>query len=150
MPQRYKIFYTSTAERDITKKLMYIMQQYRDTALAERWYNRLRALIQENLTAFPAKYPLYDVEPWSAEGIRQYVTRNDVILYSVDETRSCVYIRSVCTRGRDLELHLSEQSESVEQNEKSSNRCSFFYHKPLISRPDGRLRICDDLYNAEK
>ena len=61
MPQRYKIFYTSTAERDITEKLMYIMQQYRDTALAERWYNRLRALIQENLTAFPAKYPLYDV-----------------------------------------------------------------------------------------
>lgn len=41
---------------------MYIMQQYRNTVLAERWYNRLRALIQENLTAFPAKYPLYDVE----------------------------------------------------------------------------------------
>ena len=65
MPQRYKIFYTSTAERDITEKLMYIMQQYRDTALAERWYNRLCALLQENLTAFPAKYSLYDVEPWS-------------------------------------------------------------------------------------
>ena len=48
MPQRYKIFYTSTAEQDITEKLMYIMQQYRDTALAEQWYNRLRALIQEN------------------------------------------------------------------------------------------------------
>ena len=39
MPQRYKIFYTSTAERDITEKLMYIMQQYRDTALAEWWDN---------------------------------------------------------------------------------------------------------------
>ena len=114
MPQRYKIFYTSTAERDITEKLMYIMQQYRDTALAERWYNLLCAFIQENLTAFQAKYPLYDVEPWSSAGIRQYVTRNDVILYSVDENRSCVYIRSVCTRGRDLDLHLSEQSESVE------------------------------------
>ena len=114
MPQRYKIFYTSTAERDITEKLMYIMQQYRDTALAEQWYNRLRALIQENLTAFPSKYPLYDVEPWSSAGIRQYVTRNDVVLYSVDENRSCVYIRSVCTRGRDLDLHLSEQSERVE------------------------------------
>lgn len=48
MPQRYKILYTSTAERDITEELMYIMQQYRDTALAEQWYNRLRALIQEN------------------------------------------------------------------------------------------------------
>ena len=114
MPQRYKIFYTSTAEQDITEKLMYIMQQYRDTALAERWYNRLRALIQENLTAFPAKYPLYDVEPWSSAGIRQYVTQNDVILYSVDEIHSYVYIRSICTRGRDLDLHLSEQSESIE------------------------------------
>ncbi len=46
MPQRYKIFYTSTAEQDITEKLMYIMQQYRDTALAEQWYNRLRALMR--------------------------------------------------------------------------------------------------------
>ena len=44
---------------------MYIMQQYRDTALAERWDKRLCALLQENLTAFPAKYSLYDVEPWS-------------------------------------------------------------------------------------
>ena len=114
MPQRYKIFYTSTAEQDITEKLMYIMQQYRNTVLAERWYNRLRALIQENLTVFPAKYPLYDVEPWSSAGIRQYVTRNDVILYSVDEIHSYVYIRSVCTRGRNLDLHLSEQSESAE------------------------------------
>lgn len=114
MPQGYKIFYTSTAERDITEKLMYIMQQYRNTALAERWYNRLRTLIQENLTAFPAKYPLYDVEPWSSAGIRQYVTRNDVILYSVDEIHSYVYIRSGCTRGRNLDLHLSEQSESIE------------------------------------
>ena len=26
---------------------------------------RLCALLQENLTAFPAKYPLYDVELWS-------------------------------------------------------------------------------------
>ena len=90
------------------------MQQYRNTVLAERWYNRLRALIQENLTVFPAKYPLYDVEPWSSAGIRQCVTRNDVILYSVDEIHSYVYIRSVCTRGRNLDLHLSEQSESIE------------------------------------
>ena len=75
---------------------------------------RLCALLQENLTAFPAKYPLYDVEPWSSAGIRQYATRNDVILYSVDEIHSYVHIRSVCTRGRNLDLHLSEQSESIE------------------------------------
>ena len=79
---------------------MYIMQQYRDTALAERWYNRLCALLQENLTAFPAKYPLYDVEPWS-KTIRAAIA-------------------------------------------------ALFYHKPLISRPDGRLTSCDDLYCDQK
>ena len=34
-----KVKDTSAAERDITEKPMYIMQQYRDTALAERWDN---------------------------------------------------------------------------------------------------------------
>lgn len=80
---------------------MYIMQQYRDTALAERWYNRLCALLQENLTAFPAKYSLYDVEPWS-------------------------------------------------KTKRAAIAALFFYHEPLISRPDGRLGICNDLYFAKK
>ena len=92
MPQGYKIFYTSTAEQNITEKLMYIMQQYRDTALAERWYNRLRTLIQENLTAFLAKYSLYDVEPWS-------------------------------------------------KTKRAAIAALFFYHKPLISRPENLRRL---------
>ena len=79
----------------------YFMQQYRNTALAERWYNRLRALIQENLTAFPAKYPLYDVELWS-------------------------------------------------KTKRAAIAALFFYHNPLISRPDGRPRICNNLYFAKK
>ena len=33
-------------------------------------------------------------------------TRNDVVLYSVDERAGVVYIRGVCTRGRDLSAHL--------------------------------------------
>ena len=71
---------------------MYIMQQYRDIALAERWYNRLRALIQENLTAFLAKYSLYDVEPWS-------------------------------------------------KTKRAAIAALFFYHKPLISRPENLRRL---------
>ena len=147
MPQRYEIFYTSTAEQNITERLMYIMQQYRDTALAERWYNRLRALIQENLTAFPAKYPLYDVEPWSSAEIRQYVTRNDVILYSVDENRSCVYIRSVCTRAVEIWIYTCRSRVRVwSKTKRAAIAALFFYHKPLISR----LTSCDDLYCDQK
>ena len=63
--------------------------------------NRLRALLQENLTAFPAKYPLYDVEPWS-------------------------------------------------ETKRAAIAALFFYHNPLISRPDGRLTSCDDLYCDQK
>ncbi len=33
----------------------------------------------------------------------------DVVLYSVDEKAEAVYIRAVCTRGRDLAAHLAEQ-----------------------------------------
>ena len=50
VPQRYKIFYTSTAERDITEKLMYIMQQYRYGF--GRTVTTPLHFAQENLTAF--------------------------------------------------------------------------------------------------
>ena len=43
--------------------------------------------------------------------MRLFVTRNDVVLYSVDQTAAVVYIRAVCTRGRDLSAHLEHQEQ---------------------------------------
>lgn len=108
---RYKIIYTETAIRDIEEKADYIAFQLHDPELAQVWYQRLRAELQENLSTFPLKYPLYDVEPWNRKEIRQFVTRNDVILYSVDQKAQQIYIRSVCTRGRDLAAHLAQQDQ---------------------------------------
>lgn len=105
--QRYEIFYTQTAIEDIDEKVDYIMFQLHDPNLAETWYFRLRNLIQDGLSSFPLKYPLYDVEPWRERGIRLFVTRNDVVLYSVDAAAHIVYIHGVCTRGQDLSAHLS-------------------------------------------
>lgn len=109
--QQYKIFYTQVATEDIEEKADYIAFQLHDSDLAEKWYFRLRKLILENLSTFPLKYSLYDVEPWKTIGIRQFVTRNDVVLYSVDTATHTVYIRAVCTRGQDVAAHLeaSEQ-----------------------------------------
>lgn len=84
----------------------YISLNLREPVLAERWYLRLRAEILEDLTRFPYKYPLCHVETWARKGVRQFVFRNDVILYSVDETERLIYIRAVCTKGRDLGIHL--------------------------------------------
>lgn len=106
--QQYEIAYTETSILDMEEKADYIALQLHDPVLAERWYLRLRKAIQEDLTSFPLKYPLYDVSPWNERGVRLFLTRNDVVLYHVDEERHVVYIRGVCTRGRDLASHLDE------------------------------------------
>jgi len=107
--RRYEIIYTETAVQDIEEKADYIAVQFRDPDLAENWYLRLKEDLQKQLSTFPLKYPLYHVEPWNQRGIREYISRNDVVLYSVDEETERVYIRAVCTRGRDLAAHLREQ-----------------------------------------
>ena len=104
----YQIFYTDSAVNDIEAKADYILRKFRDPHLAEVWYLRLRDEIQEDLSFLPYKYQLYDVEPWNQKGIRLFLTRNDVVLYSVDDSAHAVYIRAVCTRGRDLSAHLAE------------------------------------------
>ena len=106
---RYKVVYAESAIRDIEEKVDYIAVQFRDPELAERWYLSLRSSIQEQLTTFPHKFQLYSVEPWNQRGIRQYITRNDVVLYHVDDEMRIVYIRAVCTKGRNLLAHLAEQ-----------------------------------------
>ena len=104
--QNYKIVYTQTAIEDIEEKADYIAFQLCDPELAEKWYFRLREQIQESLSTFPFKYSLYTREPWEKQGIRQFISRNDVVLYSVDTAQNIVFIRAVCTKGRDLSAHL--------------------------------------------
>ena len=104
--RRLDIAYTETAIQDIEEKAAYISHQLRDASAAETWYFRLRRTIQEDLSTFPYKFPLYDRAPWNKRGIRFMTTRSDVVLYSVDERAGVVYIRGVCTRGRDLSAHL--------------------------------------------
>ena len=74
--------------------------------MAETWYLRLWTELSSVLCQFPLKFPLYPVEKWRDKGIRQLTFRNDVILYSVDQARHSVYIWAVCTKGRDLSIHL--------------------------------------------
>ena len=107
--QRYEIIYTEAAAQDIEEKADHIATQFCDPELAETWYFRLKADIQKNLATFPLKFPLYDVEPWNKRGIREYISRSDVILYSVNEETQRVYIRVVCTKGRDLATQLKSK-----------------------------------------
>jgi len=100
--KRYEVVYTETAVRDMEQKSDYITWHFGAPDLAETWYFRLRADIQEGLSTFPYKFQIYDVPPWNERGIRLYLSRNDVILYRVDEAQSRVYIEGVYTKGKDL------------------------------------------------
>lgn len=110
MDKIYRIIYTESAIQDMEEKADYISFNLHDPALAEIWYLRLIAEIQEDLTQFPYKYSLYHTQKWRAKGIRQFTFRNDVILYSVNEEEQIVYIRAVCTKGRDLTAHLEKNT----------------------------------------
>lgn len=108
MNKKYQIIYTESAIQDMEEKADYISFNLHDPDLAETWYLRLRTEILRNLTQFPYKYPLYHIQKWRDKGIRQFTFRNDVILYSINEEEQIVYIRVVCTKGRDLAAHLEE------------------------------------------
>lgn len=110
--QPYKIVYTESAILDIEEKADYIECKFRDSMLAQTWYLRLRDAIQNELSQFPFMNGLYNQSPWEEKGIRLMLFRNDVILYSVDKPNSTVYIRAVCTRGRDLATHLEQETDT--------------------------------------
>lgn len=107
--RRYEVIYSNEAIGDIENKADYIAAKFRDPALAEEWYLRLRADIQDQLTTFPSKFHPYTGLPEDGQPIRLYVTRNDIVAYSVDEDAGKVHILAVCTKGRNLMEHLSKQ-----------------------------------------
>lgn len=100
--KRYEIVYTETAEQQILEKADYITWQFGAPDLAEVWYERLCTDIQKDLTTFPHKFQFYDASPWRERQIRLYLSRNDVVLYRVDETQGVVYIEAAFTKGKDL------------------------------------------------
>lgn len=116
MNKTYQIIFTESAVRDLEEKADYISLNLRDPDLAETWYLRLRAEIIQDLRQFPFKYPPYSVGEWGNRGIRQFVFRNDVVLYSIDEKEQIVYIRMVCTKGRDVAAHIAARDLSGPAN----------------------------------
>jgi len=104
---QYEIIYTESAISDILEKADYIAETLNENDLALKWYQRLREHIQKNLTVFPHMYPPYNREPWKSKGYRLMTTANDVVLYTVEEIEHTVHVHAVCTRGRDLNKHLS-------------------------------------------
>ena len=106
--KRYRIQYSEAAEEDIFAKAEYIEKVYRDSRLAYRWYTRLRNQITEDLSFLPYKYQPYPAGSWADKGVREYIFRNDIVLYSNDEPRSTIIIHAVFTKGKNIAEDISD------------------------------------------
>ena len=100
--KRYSVQYSESAEEDILAKAEYIEKVYRDSRLAFTWYTRLRNQIAKDLSFLPYKYQPYPAGPWAEMGVREYILRNDIVLYSIDESNAAVIIHAVFTRGKNI------------------------------------------------
>ena len=107
--RKYAILYTQTAEEDILSKAEYIEKVFRDSRLAYTWYTRLRTQIEKDLSFLPYKYQLYSGGSWTEKGVREFILRNDIVLYSIDEPRSAVIIHAVFTRGKNIAEDTSDE-----------------------------------------
>ena len=100
--KHFTILYTRSAEEDILAKAEYIEKVFHDSRLAYTWYQRLKNEIQKELTFLPKKYQIYDHSPWKKMEIQEFIFRNDIVMYSVNEENDTVTIHAVFTAGKDL------------------------------------------------
>ena len=104
----YDVLFTPRAMRSLDEKANYIIWNFKDVDLAERWYERLRGEILEALSYFPYKYPIYDIPPWNGYGVRLFYSQNDVVAYLIDEGSARIHVIGVCTAGRDMTSFLAD------------------------------------------
>lgn len=100
--KKYHIQYSEAAEEDIFTKAEYIEKVYRDSRLAYTWYTQLRNQIAEDLSFLPYKYQPYPVGSWAEKGVRENIFRNDIALYSIDETNAAIIMHAVFTKGKNI------------------------------------------------
>lgn len=107
--KRYNIRYSESAEEDIFAKAEYIEKVFHDSRLAYIWYTRLRDQIAKDLSFLPYKFQMYPASRWAEKGIREYVFRNDIVLYSIDELSAAVTILAVFTKGKNIREDISDE-----------------------------------------
>ena len=106
--KRYSIQYSEAAEEDIFTKAEYIEKVFRDSRLAYTWYTRLREQISKDLSFLPYKFQPYSAGACAEKGVREFIFRNDIVLYSIDEPGAAVIIHAVFTKGKNIAEDISD------------------------------------------
>ncbi|MBR5344540.1 MAG: type II toxin-antitoxin system RelE/ParE family toxin [Clostridia bacterium] len=87
----YRIHITKTAEADMNSAIDYIEQVLFNPQAADNLLDETDAQIQ-NLSNYPAKYPLVDDPVLKAQGIRFVPVKNYLVFYRISETDKTIHI----------------------------------------------------------
>lgn len=103
----YVIELLPEAEFDLRYIYEYMSETLLDTDTAKHFYHRLKTAVT-SLSEMPARYSVYEAEPWKSKGIRKMPVGKFLIFYTIKEESCSVHILRILYGGRDLAECLSK------------------------------------------
>lgn len=98
--KEYKIVFTEQFREQVKEKFNYICDRLKSREIAEKWFNLLTNEIIDSLSTLPYKYPIFKKEKDFI--VYRLVTKNDVVLYEIDEDNLIVNVHTAVTKGMNL------------------------------------------------
>lgn len=98
---RYKIVYSQEAFGDLSVIYHYIALQSLDLKIAGRFIKTLKNAI-ESLRVFPSRHQRIGLSFRGATDVRQFVTNNYLILYSINEAAKTVAIIGIISCKQEI------------------------------------------------
>lgn len=102
MIEKYRIDYSSQAQKDLRDIYTYIAFSLKEKQIAKNLSHLIRREIR-SLSTFPERYQKVNWEPWASSGVRQMSVKNYVIYYFVNLDLHAVKIMRIFYGGRDVE-----------------------------------------------
>ncbi len=109
MAERYSVFVTKEAQRDIRESVCYIAGALSAHQAALKLEMALRKEIA-SLSYMPKRIKTVDEQPWKDEGVRRTRVQNYYIYFVVDDVQLEVSVIAVIYARRDQEEQMKERA----------------------------------------
>lgn len=96
----YRIKLTPNAVEQIGSVVGYISNELHSPETALRWSDLLKSEIAK-LSEMPARFRLFDTDPWRSLGIHVLPVKNFIVYFWINEEEQAVWITAVVYQRRD-------------------------------------------------
>jgi len=105
--KQFKVIYTKLAERDLHGIYEYIALTLLEPVHAKNQSNRIIDAIA-GLNQMPARFRLYEKEPWRSKGLRIMPVDNYLVFYLPSDSKKVVTVIRIMYGGRDIDEQLRQ------------------------------------------